>query len=116
MLRQWRMEREEVARLCEIPLADDAFVFCMRPRGEIPPHPDPFTSGFRRAAKAAAVAKDVHLHSLRHFQSTELDAVISEAQKQARMGWTTVQMARRYTDVVSAEDRRAAKHIGTVLG
>jgi integrase len=61
------------------------------------------------------VAGDIHLHSLRHFQSTQLDAVLSEAQKQARLGWATVHMARHYTDVVPAEDRRAAEHIGGVL-
>lgn len=43
-------------------------------------------------------------------------AVISESQKQARMGWATVQMARHYTDRVSQEDVKAAAHIGGVLG
>ncbi|MDQ2727570.1 MAG: hypothetical protein M3Y91_06850 [Actinomycetota bacterium] len=38
----------------------------------------------------AGVASDVHQHLLRHFQSTELDRVISESQKQVRMGWATV--------------------------
>ncbi len=57
----------------------------------------------------------VHLHSLRHFQSTELDSVVTEAQKQARMGWSTIHMARHYTDIVSSEDRRAADHIGALL-
>jgi hypothetical protein len=44
-----------------------------------------------------------------------LDPVISEAQKQARLGWSTVHMARHYTDGVPAEDRRAAEHIGRLL-
>jgi hypothetical protein len=43
-------------------------------------------------------------------------AVISESQKQARMGWATVQMARHYTDRVGEEDMKAAGHIGVVLG
>ena len=55
---------------------------------------------------------DVHLHSLRHFHATQIDSVISEAQKQVRLGWSTVQMARHYTDGVAEEDRRAADHIG----
>jgi hypothetical protein len=42
--------------------------------------------------------------------------VISEAQKQARLGWSTVHMARHYTDAITEEDRRAADHIGKVLG
>jgi integrase len=53
----------------------------------------------------------VHLHSLRHFQATEIDRVISERQKQARLGWSIVQMARHYTDRVESEDPRAADHI-----
>lgn len=71
---------------------------------------------FGRVRTRAGVSSDVHLHSLRHFQSTQLDSVISEAQKQARMGWATIQMARHYTGVVTEEDRHAAEHIGAVLG
>jgi hypothetical protein len=48
--------------------------------------------------------------------ATELDSVISESQKQARLGWSTVQMARHYTDSVSAEDQRAADHMGDLFG
>lgn len=92
-----------------------ADVFTTDPTGATPPHPDAMTTAFGRTRKKAGVASDVHLHSLRHFQSTQLDAVISEAQKQARMGWATVQMARHYTGVVTGEDRRAADHIGELL-
>jgi hypothetical protein len=35
----------------------------------LPPHPDPFTSGFRKVCAKAGVPADTHLHSLRHFQS-----------------------------------------------
>jgi integrase len=52
---------------------------------------------------------------LRHFQATALDAVISERQKQSRLGWSTVHMARHYTDAVDEEDRRAAEHLGRLL-
>jgi hypothetical protein len=41
--------------------------------------------------------------------------VVSEAQKQARLGWSTVQMARHYTDGLAVEDRRAAEHVGRLL-
>lgn len=115
VLREHRLTKEAEAELCEVELDPDGFVFSIHPAGHVPPHPDPFTSGFRKAADLAGVPKDVHLHSLRHFQSTELDAVISEAQKQARMGWATVQMARRYTDTVTEEDKRAARHVGAIL-
>jgi integrase len=55
------------------------------------------------------------IHSLRHFHATALDPIVSEAQKQTRLGWSTVKMARHHTDGVAAEDRRAAEHIGQLL-
>jgi integrase len=70
---------------------------------------------FGRIRASAGVPSDVHLHSLRHFQATALDPIISEAQKQTRLGWSTVHMARHYTDGLDAEDRRAADHMGTLL-
>lgn len=53
---------------------------------------------FIKVRRQAGIASDVHLHSLRHFQATILAPVIPERQKQARMGWSTVRMARHYTD------------------
>jgi len=104
-------------------LADDSgvalglagFVFSAEPGGGTPPYPDTMSRAFMRARRDAGVDSDVHLHSLRHFQATTLDAVIPERQKQARLGWSTVQMARHCTDAVAAEDRRAAEHLGRVL-
>jgi hypothetical protein len=32
------------------------------------------------------------------------------------LGWSTVQMSRHYTDAIGAEDRRAAEHVGRLLG
>jgi hypothetical protein len=52
---------------------------------------------------------------LRHFHATLLDPIISEKQKQARLGWATVHMARHYTDAIEEEDRRAATHVASVL-
>jgi hypothetical protein len=40
---------------------------------------------------------------------------VIEGWKQARLGWSTVRLARHYTDSISVEDRRAADHIGTLL-
>jgi integrase len=112
---QLRADRDELAAAVGVALEPRCFVFASDPDGVAPPHPDFFSHAFERARLGAGVSKDVHLHSLRHFQSTELDAVISEAQKQARMGWATVKMARHYTDAVTAEDRKAADHIGALL-
>ena len=106
----------ELAAMAEVAMDRDAFVFSYEPGGHLPPYPDTMSHAFSALRRRADVPDDVHLHSLRHFQSTELDRVISESQKQARLGWATVHMARHYTGAVTREDRRAAEHMATLLG
>jgi integrase len=108
--------QEDLAQAADITLDVDAFVFSFEPGGLAPPHPDSISHGFMKARARSQIAVDIHLHSLRHFQATALDAVISEKQKQSRLGWTNAVMARHYTDSVPDEDRRAAEHIGRLLG
>jgi integrase len=115
VLRRLRKAQVKLAQACSVDLEDEGFVFSFEPGGGVPPHPDSMTQLFAKVRDAAGVAKDVHLHSLRHFQATALDPVLSEKQKQARLGWSTVHMARHYTDVIGAEDRRAAEHMGQLL-
>lgn len=112
-LSELRAAQEELARVAEVQLGSAGFVLSREPGGAVPLHPDTLSKAFTRARKAAGVPADVHLHSLRHFQATALDTVISERQKQSRLGWSTVHMARHYTDAV--EDRRAAEHVGSLL-
>jgi integrase len=114
-LRRLRTEQERLAVDADVALPDTAFVFSASPGGALPPYPDTLSRAFTKARVAAGLPADLHLHSLRHFQATFLDAVIPERQKQARLGWSTVHMARHYTDSVSSEDRRAAEHIGQLL-
>jgi integrase len=111
-----RAEQDKLAAGCETLISTDSFVFSFEPGGDEPPYPDSFSHALARLRTKADLSSDIHLHSLRHFHSTELDSVISEAQKQSRLGWSTVQMARHYTDGVPAEDRRAAEHIGQLFG
>lgn len=111
--------RDEIDNICavaELEREPRHFVFSSDPPGAHPPYPDTMTHAFSKIREAAGVAADIHLHSLRHFQATALDPVISEAQKQTRLGWSTVHMARHYTDGIDEEDRRAAEHIGALLG
>jgi integrase len=110
-----REEQTDLAAACGGSLTPTAFVFSTEPGGEAPPHPDTMSHAFSQVRDGSGVASDVHLHSLRHFHATVLDSVISEAQKQARLGWSTVRMARHYTDVVPEEDRRAAEHVARLL-
>jgi integrase len=105
----------DLATATGVELLPDAFAFSTEPDGSQPASPSAMSHSFARIRDKAGVSKDIHLHSLRHFQSTVLDSVISEAQKQARMGWATVHMARHYTDAITEEDRRAAQHVGELL-
>jgi len=110
-----RTSQEGLARMCDVVISENGFVFSYEPGAAEPPHPDTMSHMFTKVRKRAGLASDVHLHSLRHFQATVLDSVIPERQKQARLGWSTVHMARHYTGVVAAEDLRAAEHIGRLL-
>jgi len=114
-LRKLRAEQESLAFTGDVTIAKDGFVFSAEPDGHLPPYPDTLSRAFTKARLAAKLPADLHLHSLRHFQATALDTVIPERQKQARLGWSTVHMARHYTDPLSGEDRRAAEHIGNLL-
>lgn len=108
-------EQAELAESCGLQLGPEAFVFSTEAGGSAPPHPEAMTHTFAKLRTKAKLASDIHLHSLRHFHATVLDPVISEAQKQARLGWATVRMARHYTDGIAEEDRRAAEHVAGLL-
>ncbi|MGH9089152.1 MAG: tyrosine-type recombinase/integrase [Acidimicrobiales bacterium] len=115
LLERLRAEQDRLAAACSETVGPDAFVFSFEPNGRAVPHPDSFTHAMTRLRKRAGIPADIHLHSLHHFHSTAVDAVISEAQKQARLRWSTVHMARHYTDGVPGEDRRAAEHFDRLL-
>jgi integrase len=115
-LRRLRSIQQDLADSCGLPLRPDGFLFSSDPGGGTPPYPDTMSHAFSKVRETAGVSSDVHLHSLRHFHATNLDSVIPEAQKQARLGWATVRMARHYTATNSTEDRQAARHIGRLLG
>jgi integrase len=80
-LRDLRVGREAFAATCEVALTEDGFLFSADPDGSGPPHPDSMSHVFSRVRAAAGVPTDVHLHSLRHFQSTELEmsGVVTDA-------------------------------------
>jgi integrase len=114
-LKTLRRSQKRLASDAGVVLPVEGFVFCAEPGGLIPPYPDTISRAFTKARIAAKLPQDLRLHSLRHFQATSLDAVIPERQKQARLGWSTVHMARHYTDAISSEDQKAAQHIGSLL-
>ena len=108
--------QESLAAMCEVAIGADGFVFSFGRGRRSRLIPDTMSHEFTKVPKRPKTAKDVHLHSLRHFQATALDRVVPERQKQARLGWATVHMARHYTGVIADEDLRAAEHIGRLLG
>jgi len=115
ILRRLQLAQRSLAMACGLTLEPESFLFSSEPGGLVPPHPDAMSHTFATVRSKGKVATDVHMHSLRHFHATALDPVISEAQKQTRLGWSTVKMARHYTDSVPEEDRRAAAHVGKML-
>lgn len=115
ILRRLQLAQRSLAMACGLTLEPESFLFSSEPGGLIPPHPDAISHIFASVRTKGKVATDVHMHSLSHFHATVLDPVISEAQKQTRLGWSTVKMARYYTDSVPEEDRRAAAHVGKML-
>jgi integrase len=115
LLGKLRDQQLELARRCDLELSDDAFLFSFDPGCATPPYPDVFSKNFAKFRSDHGIPKDIHLHSFRHFAATFLDALVSERQKQARMGWSTTHMSRHYTDVISDEDKRAAEAIGQIL-
>lgn len=110
-----RVEQSLLADTAEVELSMDGFICSYEPGGAIPPYPDTLSRSFIELRKLAAVAPNIQLHSLRHFQATILDPVISDRQKQARLGWSTAHIARHYTDAIAEEDRRAANHVAIII-
>ena len=115
ILKRLQLAQRSLAVACGLTLEPEAFLFSSEPGGFLPPHPDAMSHTFATVREKGKVSPDVHMHSFRHFHATVLDPVISEAQKQTRLGWSTVKMARHYTDSVPEEDRRAAAHVGKML-
>ena len=115
ILKRLQLAQRSLAMACGLTLPSEAFLFSSEPGGLAPPHPDAMSHTFAIVRDKGNIASDVHMHSLRHFHATVLDPVISEAQKQTRLGWSTVKMSRHYTDSVPEEDRRAADHVGKML-
>ncbi len=109
-----KLQQQNFAKSMEISFTDSNFVFSYFPDGSVPPHPDTVSHQFKKAAIECGIF-DIHLHSLRHFQATVIDPIVSERQKQARLGWSTSHMARHYTDPISDEDRKVADEVGRLL-
>jgi integrase len=117
VLEALRSSQTQLAKICELALSEDGFVFSTEPGGEIPPHPESMTHTFIKVRKRAGVAADVHLHSLRHFQATILETsdVALGASFDALCDRCPIRHLGSREVGIAAEDRRAAEHVGRVL-
>ena len=115
ILKRLQLAQRSLAMACGLTLASGGLPVLVGARWTDPAAPGRDEPHVRHVRNKGKIASDVHMHSLRHFHATVLDPVISEAQKQTRLGWSTVKMARHYTDSVPEEDRRAAAHVGKML-
>jgi integrase len=115
-LAQHRERVEERARLCEVALEADGYVFTSSVDGSRPFHPDTITGGFRRLCERAGL-KDVRLHDLRHLHATQLLAAgVPVRTVSGRLGHadaaTTLNV---YAHFLEASDREAATVIAGLL-
>jgi integrase len=111
-----RERLEERARVCEVVLAPDAYVFTHSANGRQPVHPDGITGGFRRLCDRVGVS-GVRLHDLRHLHATQLLAAgVPVRTVSGRLGHadasTTLNV---YAHFLEASDRQAADVIAGLL-
>ena len=112
-----RRERAlELAAVCQLALAPEAFVFSLEPDGSRPLHPDTITGAFRRVRDRAGL-EGVRLHDLRHLHATQLLAAgVPVRTVSGRLGHanaaTTLNV---YAHFLEASDQQAADVIASLL-
>jgi integrase len=116
VLARHRVRVQQRARVCEVPLAPDGYVFTSTVDGACPLHPDTITAGFRRLCERAGL-KGVRLHDLRHLHATQLLAAgVPVRTVSGRLGHadaaTTLNV---YAHFLEASDRQAAAVIAGLL-
>jgi integrase len=108
---------EEWARLAEVALSADAFVFSPAIDGSKPFRPDNVTGFFIRVRDDLGL-DSVRLHDLRHFTATQLiGAGVDVRTVASRLGHSDPSMTLRvYSHALEERDRAAASIMGSVLG
>jgi integrase len=117
LLRLHREQALERARIGEIEIAPDAFVFSTRVDCTTPIRPDVVSAFFGRARDQLGL-RHVHLHSLRHFAATQLAARgdVSARTIAGRLGHADASLTMRvYAAFFPAADVEAADHLGLAL-
>jgi integrase len=117
LLQLHRAQADKLARVGEVDLAPDAFVFSEHLDGATPVRPDKVTRFFTLVRDEVRLPH-VHLHSLRHFVATQLAASgeISVRTAAGRLGWADASVFLRvYASWLPAADLEAAEHLGRAL-
>ena len=116
-LRLHRAQVLERARIGEVTVPPDAFVFSDRLDCRTPIRPDKATRFFTRLRDDLGLPH-VHLHSLRHFQATQLVGSGVDVRTAAgRLGHADASVTlRTYSSFLPATDAAAADFIGELLG
>lgn len=104
------------ARVCEVPLAADAFVFTDAADGSIAWRPDRVSHAWDRTRERVGLT-GVRLHDLRHFQATMLlQAGVAVANVSKRIGHRdTATTLNVYAQFLESTDREAASIMGNLL-
>ncbi|WP_298385494.1 hypothetical protein [Ferrimicrobium sp.] len=97
---KFRDRQLELAARCELEHNDDVFLFSFCFGCATSLYTEIVSKNLAKFRVAHAIPKGIHLHSFRHCVATFLDALASERQKRARMGWSKAHMRRHYTDIV----------------
>ena len=110
LLNSWRASCQKKADEFHVELADNAFIFSLRPDGHSPMNVDTITSTFRKVADSLdPPLKHVHLHSLRHYAATELlGAGVNARDAADRLGHADPSITLRIYAHATTERQRAA--------
>ena len=117
LLRLHRNACVERARMGELELAPDSYIFSDRVEGTTPVRPDAVTGFFRRVRDELTLS-EVHLQSLRHFMATQLASLgeVSARTLAGRLGHADASVSLKvYSAFFPPADVEAAEHVARVL-
>jgi len=116
VLAEQRAYADELARVAELTLMDESYVFSLEPDGQRPLLPTYVTRRFE-LVRANLGLTHIRLHDFRHFAATRLiSSGVSVRTVAGRLGHSNASMTLQvYSHFVEASDREAAEVIGSLV-